>query len=208
MPCGVQMSGHGRVAIGRPEFRRPARAGIDDRKSGFEVQFADDSLGRRRGLRRARALGSGPSATRCPAAGAVRDSDRPRGLTSGSTRSVVEPLAQFASAGVAEADPPLGAGEPRQDGRLRQALNVDRRVELQFVQSAPQSPDAAGRLEPAARQFDQFVEGFVSPQERGRPRFDRPGQKRLGKSLAQRAGDRHRLDGVADGAEADNQDAG
>ena len=121
---------------------------------------------------------------------------------------VVEPLAQFAAAGVAEADPPLGAGEPCQDGRLRQALHVDGHVELQVAQPAAQSPHAAGRLQPAARQFDQFVERFMSSQQRRRPRFDRPGQKRLGKPLAQRAGDRHRLDRVADRAEADDQDAG
>ncbi len=48
----------------------------------------------------------------------------------------------------------------------------------------------------------------MATQQRRRPRFDRPGQKRVGKSLAQRTSDRHRLDGVADRAEADNQDAG
>ena len=201
------MTRHGRVAIGGPEFRRPARSGIDDRKPGGESQFADHRFG----------------------GGAVRlvlrhlksdrrrlDPERPEQFQIaidhvGCLRInplVVEPFAQFAAAGIAEADPPLGAGEPRQDGRLRQALNVDRRVELQVAQSAAQSPHAAGRLEPAARQFDQFVQGFMPTQQRRRPRFDRPGQKRIGKSLAQSTSDRHRLDGVADRTEADNQDAG
>ena len=40
------------------------------------------------------------------------------------------------------------------------------------------------------------------------PLLDRPGQKRLRKPLPQSAGDRHGLNHVADGAEADDQDAG
>ena len=77
---------------------------------------------------------------------------------------VIEPFAQLAAAGVAEADPPLGAGEPCQDGRFRQALNVDRHVESKVAEPAPQPPNAAGRFQPTPRQLDQLVQGFVPTQ--------------------------------------------
>ena len=47
----------------------------------------------------------------------------------------------------------------------------------------------------------------MAAQERAGPLLDRPGEHRLRKVLAQGAGDRHGLDHVADGAEADDEDA-
>ena len=78
MPRLAQVPRHGGIALGGPKLRRPARARIDDRKAAFQADLSDDLLPQPCGLPRARALGSGPPATRCPAAGAVRDSGRPR----------------------------------------------------------------------------------------------------------------------------------
>lgn len=198
---------HGRIAIGGPQFRRPARSRIDDRKPGGESQLADDPLG----------LGAVRLMLRHLKSNCRRlNSKRPQQFQVAIdhvdclrvNELIVEPSAQFAAAGIAEPDSPFGGGEPCQDSRFRQTLNVDRRIELQIAQSAVQSPNAAGRLEPTPRQFDQFVQCLVSPQQRRRPRFDGPGEKCSGKAFAQGAGDRHRLNGVADRAEADNQDAG
>ena len=40
----------------------------------------------------------------------------------------------------------------------------------------------------------------------GRPTGYRPGDRGVGKMIPQRAGDRHRLNNVADGTETDNED--
>ena len=82
LPHLAQVARHGGVTLGGPKFRRPAGAGIDDRKSVFQSEPAESSLRRPRGLLRARAPGTARPATRFPAAGAVPDSGPPRASSS------------------------------------------------------------------------------------------------------------------------------
>jgi hypothetical protein len=120
----------------------------------------------------------------------------------------IQPRAEFASPGLAEADSPFRAGKPSQNCRFRQPLTVEGDVEFPFPQHLPQLPNAAGRFEPAAFERDDFIEIRVPCEKRCGSSFDGPSDKRPGKMLPQRASDRQRLDAIADRAQPDDQNAG
>ena len=117
------------------------------------------------------------------------------------TSVVLSQRLQLAAPAPAHADPPPCAGEPSDDGRFGQPLGVDGRVEVDCLESISQLPNGGGRAEPAARQHDTLVDCRVAFQQICGVSFDRPGQKRAGKTLAERGSDRHTVDHVADSAE-------
>ena len=80
MPSVAQMTRHGRIAIGGPQFRRPARSRIDDRKPGGESQLADDPLGLGAVRLMLRHLKSNCRRLEFQEAAAIPGSNRPRGL--------------------------------------------------------------------------------------------------------------------------------
>ena len=120
---------------------------------------------------------------------------------------IVQPATDLAAPASAHADPPLRPREPGDGRRFGQPLGVDRRVESQVFQLLSQSPNAGRRPEPTAGQHDPLVDRRMAFDQFARALLDGPGQVGLGKTLAQRAGDRHGVDHVADGAEANQEDA-
>ena len=206
IPAASQVGGYGGIAIDGPKLRRPAGPRCDQDKTVVQPQAMDHLRGRiliRRGGGHVKSHGGRPDAQRFEQFQPALDGMQAVGID----EIIVQPATDLAAPASAHADPPLRPREPGEDRRFGQPLGVDRRVEGQVFQLPSQSQNAGranGANPAAARSAGRSPDGLrsVRPRVVRRPRPGRPGENALAG-----AGDRHGVDHVADGAEANQEDA-
>jgi hypothetical protein len=105
------------------------------------------------------------------------------------------------------ADPFPRAAGPRQPGRARAAVQVEREIETRPPQPPRQRDVRDDPFHPARpRHHDHLVEMRIVPDDRRRIRLDQVGEPRLRVRPAQPAQQRRREHDVADEAQPDEQD--
>ena len=124
-----------------------------------------------------------------------------------STSSLLNHAAQLAAVLARLADPPPRSAEPGGDRALREALQIDRDVELQLAQPPPHPPHFARRLPPAARHAHQLVERRVAFQHVARRAFHDPARNASGNASRKRAQHGHAMNHVADRGQANDQNS-